>query len=192
MKVVGVTGGIGSGKSIVCKLFSLLGVPVFDADAEAKKMYEQTVIKKKVVKLMGKQVLLPNGSIDKTKLSELIFADTKQLKRINSIIHPPVKKRFLTWKKANKQHSYVVKEAAIMVESGTYKEVDFLISVNAPQKMRIERLLKRGGLSVSQITQRMKLQLSDVKRNKYADAIIYNDLHHSLIEQVLQLHNHFT
>lgn len=188
MKVVGVTGGIGSGKSTVCKIFSLLGVPLYNADLEAKKLYEESAVKKKVVELFGKQVLQKGGSVDKVKLSEIIFNDPKALKNVNGIIHPALRKKFLAWKKKHTNEKYVIKEAAIMIESGAIKDVDFLISVNSPEQLRLERALQRDNTSKEQIFKRIKEQLNDKARNKYADAIIYNDDKHSLIEQVLALH----
>lgn len=188
MKVVGVTGGIGSGKTTVCKIFSLLDVPVYNADLEAKNLYGDNTIKKKIVRLFGRDILQKGASVDKIKLAEIIFNDPSSLKKVNAIIHPAIRKQFLKWKSRHKKEKYVIKEAAIMIESGAIKDVDFLISVNSPVQLRLERALQRDNADKEQILKRMKEQLTDKARNKYADAIIYNDDKHSLIEQVLALH----
>ncbi|MEK6615951.1 MAG: dephospho-CoA kinase [Bacteroidota bacterium] len=188
MKVVGVTGGIGSGKTTVCKIFELLGVPVFYADAEAKKLYDNAIIKSKVVKLFGKKILEKDGNVDKTKLASIVFNDKPSLAKINSLIHPAVRKLFHQWKNRQKGVTYVIEEAAIMVESGVYKEIDYLISINSPTLVRINRVIKSYKLTTSEIKKRMQEQISDKEREQYADAIISNDGRHSLIEQALRIH----
>ena len=188
MKVVGITGGIGSGKTTVCQLFELLGVPVFYADDEAKKLYEDAKIRAKVVMLFGKKVLDKSKRIDKIKLAEIAFSNKALLGKLNAIIHPEVRKRFLGWMKKQKGVKMVIKEAAIMIESGANKDIDYLISINSPKDVKINRILKSRNLSIDEIEKRMSEQLSDKEREKYADAIIVNDEEHSLIQQVLELH----
>lgn len=188
MKVVGVTGGIGSGKTTVCKIFELLGIPVFYADAEAKKFYNDATIKSKVVKLFGKKILGNDGRVDRTKLSSIVFSNKSSLAKINSLIHPLVSKKFQQWKNRQKGVKYIIEEAAIMVESGAYKEIDYLISVNSPKSLRIKRITYSYKLRATEIKKRMREQISDKERKKYADAIIVNDGRHSLIEQVLRIH----
>ncbi|TAL61892.1 MAG: dephospho-CoA kinase [Bacteroidetes bacterium] len=188
MKVVGITGGIGSGKTTVCKLFELLGIPVFYSDDEAKKLYDHSKIRSKVVKLFGKRVLDKNKGIDKNKLAAIVFSNGILLDKLNRIIHPQVQKQFIAWKKKQKGVEMVIKEAAIMIESGAYKEINYLISINSPKQLRINRLLYRNNISVSNIKKRMNEQISDKEREKYSDAIIVNDEKHSLIGQVLQLY----
>lgn len=192
MKVVGITGGIGSGKSTVCKLFELLGVPVFYSDDEAKKLYEDASVRAKVLRLFGKKVMQKGGKIDKARLAEIVFSDKTLLAQLNGIIHPEVAKRFKAWKKTQKGARMLIKEAAIMIESGAYKELDYLISVISPKELKIKRLLSRNNMSVEAIEKRMDEQLSDSERKKYSDALIYNDERHSLIEQVLKLHKKLT
>lgn len=192
MRVVGITGGIGSGKTTVCKIFELLDIPVFYADDEAKKLYDDVKIKLKVVKLFGKNVVKKNGKIDKTKLAEIVFSDKFSLAKLNAIIHPEVRKKFSEWKKKKKDKKYVIKEAAIMIESGAYKELDYLISVNSPKYLRIKRILYKNNIDIKDINKRMNEQISDKIREKYADAVIINDEKHSLIEQVTNLHKHLS
>jgi dephospho-CoA kinase len=188
MKVVGITGGIGSGKTTVCKVFEILGVPVFYADDEAKKLYEEATIKSKVVKLFGKKIVGKKNEIDKKKLAELVFSNSVLLAKLNALIHPQVGKIFRVWKRKQKRAKIVIREAAIMIESKTYKDLDFLITVNSSKEQRVKRILSKGSFGVEDIKQRMSEQLSDKERSKYADAIVVNDENKSLIKQVVKLH----
>lgn len=190
MKVVGITGGIGSGKTTVCKIFELLDIPVFYADDEAKKLYENKKIVSKVVKLFGKQILNSKKKVDKKKLSRIVFDHKPSLLKLNEIIHPEVKRKFNAWMKTQKGAKYVIKEAAIMIESGSYKDVDYLISVNAYKLLRINRIIRRDKVEEKDIKKRINEQISDKERAKYSDAIIVNDGAHSLIEQVLKINKH--
>ena len=189
MKVVGITGGIGSGKTTVCRIFEILGIPVFYADLEAKKLYEDEKIKTKTVKIFGKKILSEKGDIDKRKLAEIVFNDEPSLSKLNALIHPSVKKAFSVWIQNNKNAVYAIKEAAIMIESGSNKEIDYIISVISPKSVSIKRVINRDKLSESDIIRRIKAQISDKERAKSSDEIIYNDDGHSLIEQVLKIHD---
>jgi dephospho-CoA kinase len=188
MRTVGITGGIGSGKTTVCRIFELMGIPVFYADTEAKKLYDVPEIRSKVVALFGKKVLAKGGKIDKKKLADIVFDDRSALSKINSLIHPAVRQRFLEWKKQQKRAPYVIKEAAIMIESGAYKELDHLISVTSPKSLRISRVIGRDNVVKSNIEKRISEQISDIEREKCSDKVIVNDERHSLIEQVLRIH----
>lgn len=189
MKIVGITGGIGSGKTTVCKIFELLKIPVFYADEEAKKLYNEKKILKKVVAVFGKKILDANKKIDRRKLAQIVFNNKFSLARLNAIIHPEVIKRFEAWKKQQKDAKYVIKEAAIMIESETYKDIDFLISVIAPKELRIRRIINRDKTKRTYVEKRIAKQISDAEREKYSDAIIINDGRHSLIKQTLKIHN---
>ncbi len=188
MVVVGVTGGIGSGKTTVAKLFELLNMPVFYADDEAKKLYDNPKLVAKVVKIFGKKVLSKNKNIDKKKLAEIVFSNKELLGKLNAIIHPLVRVEFLIWKKSKKGAPFVIKEAAIMIESGAIKCIDYLVLVKSTKYLKISRLLKRNNFTKTEIESRIKEQLSDSEREKFADAIVLNDEQHSLIKQVLKLH----
>jgi len=192
MKVVGITGGIGSGKTTVCRIFELLGIPVFNADAEAKKLYDEPLIRKKTIKLLGKQILDRKGKIDKKKLASIVFNDKSSLKKINGLIHPIIRQRFLTWRKKQSGTNYLIKEAAIMIESGAHKYIDYLISIESFKSLKISRIMKRDKSTDLDIDKRIREQLSDRERRKYADAIIVNDDRHSLIEQVLKIDRHLS
>ncbi len=188
MKIVGITGGIGSGKTTVCKIFSQLSVPIFYADEEAKKiLFEDKRIGEKVLKILGKEIL-SDGKLDKQKIADVVFADNKKLSKLNSIVHPVVQKIFLAWCKINKSQKYVLKEAAILFESGSYKDCDFVITVTAPENIRVKRVMARDKVSDKEIRQRMKNQWSDKEKTKRSDFIINNDGKLLLIPQVLNIH----
>lgn len=192
MKVVGITGGIGSGKTTVCRIFELFGIPVFYSDAEAKKLYDNPKIKSQVLKLFGREICSKDGRIDKKKLAESVFNNNQKLSKLNALIHPAVKKVFLSWIKKHKSFRYVIKEAAIMIESGANKHIDYLICVRSHKSLRINRIIKRDNLSESEIKKRIREQISDRDREKHADIIIINDDKHSLIEQVKQIHQYLS
>lgn len=189
MKVVGITGGIGSGKTTVCKIFELLKIPVFYADEEAKKLYDEKKILEKVVAIFGKKILDANKRIDRKKLARIVFNNKFFLAQLNAIIHPEVIKRFEAWKKQQKGAKYVIKEAAIMIESKTYNDIDFLISVIAPKELRIKRIINRNKTKRTAVEKRIARQISDAERKRYSDAIIINNGRHSLIKQTLNVHN---
>jgi dephospho-CoA kinase len=173
MKIVGLTGGIGSGKTTVATLFAELGVPVYIADVEAKKLTNSSlVIRRKIIELLGKNAYLNDG-LNRKFVADKIFADTKLLNAVNAIIHPEVAIHFKKW--ASKQKlNYVIKEAAILFENGGYKDCDLVILVTAPKALRIERVKQRDNASSTEIEQRMNNQWSDSKKEKLADIIIEN------------------
>ncbi|HKL07431.1 MAG TPA: dephospho-CoA kinase [Bacteroidales bacterium] len=184
---VGVTGGIGSGKTLVCEIFGHLGIPVFNADIEAKNIYsiDQDVIDQ--LKQLFGQDIYHKGKLKKDVLANIIFNDSKALDKVNSIIHPKVREYFLDW--AEKQTSkYVIEEAAILFESNAYLDLDYIINVHARQDSRIERVMERDNISKEQVLNRMKNQLCDEKRMKLADFTIYNDDERMLLPQVLAIH----
>ncbi|MFN4234959.1 MAG: dephospho-CoA kinase [Bacteroidia bacterium] len=188
MKRIGITGGIGSGKSIVCKVFELLGVPVFYADAEAKKLYFDDDVKETLINKYGKHIYLSDYELNKEKLAEIIFNNPDELKFINKLIHPKVAQVYMQWCEKYKHLPYTLKEAAILFESGAYKEMDKIIAVSAPKEIRIKRIIKRDNFSRSQIEERMKNQWTEEQRLAHADFIIYNDDEQLVLPQIIQLH----
>ncbi len=173
MKIVGLTGGIGSGKTTVAKLFSELGVPVYIADDEAKKLTNSSkVIRRKLIHLLGGQAYI-DGSLNKKYIADKIFTDKALLNSVNAIIHPKVAAHFKKWALRQKTN-YVIKEAAILFENGGYKDCDVVILVTAPKTLRIQRIIKRDNATQSEIEQRMGNQWSDSKKKKLADIIIEN------------------
>ena len=188
MLKLGITGGIGSGKTTVCKLFELLGIPVYYSDEESKKLLaENMAVKEQVVALFGNSILDEEKNIDRKKLASLVFNNKEQLEKLNAILHPAVGIHFEQWLK--KQNApYILKEAAILFESGAYKQVDKVITVVAPLDLKIQRTIKRDGATKEAILSRMQLQLNDEEKVKRSDFVIQNDEQTLLIPQVLDVH----
>ena len=188
---VGITGGIGSGKSTVCEVFKLLGVPVFEADAVAKQLQNTNQkIRKGLTHLFGEDIYAHEGVVDRKKLATLIFNDDFQISKVNELIHPVVLEEFENWLK--KQNSaYIVHEAAILFESGFYKMMDFTILVSASEEQRIERIMKRDGVSREIIMQRIKKQWDEGKKQKLANFVIYNDNNNLIIPEIINIDKYF-
>jgi dephospho-CoA kinase len=185
---VGLTGGIGSGKSLVCSIFRILHIPVFEADREAKIIMESDrEVRSALIELLGSRAYNAGGTPDRKWLAEKIFKDKDIIEKVNSIIHPVVRRSFSAWWK--KQHSpYVVHEAAILFESGAYELMDINVLVTAPVEMRIKRVMLRDGISREQVEVRMNNQWPDTKKRGLANFIILNDESEFLVSQVLDLH----
>ncbi len=189
MILVGLTGGIGSGKTVVCHVFRQLGVPVFNADDAARALYDtEPGIKEKMTCLFGKHIY-SRGRLDRSMLSELIFRDSGLRERVSAIVHPAVRRDFLNWCAAHQQHRYVVLEAAILFESHAEDMVDRVITVLAPEKLRVKRLLTRTGMTRDRIRSIMDSQLPDEERISRSDYIVTNDDNTLVIPQVLRIHN---
>jgi len=187
MMLVGLTGGIGSGKTTVAKMFMELGVPVFIADIEAKKLMRSSkVIQRKLTQLFGEDAYL-DGKLNKPFLASKIFYDKNMLKKMNAIIHPKVGKRFKKW--VLKQDApYVISEVAILFENNTYKNYDRIITVCASEEERLKRILKRDSTSENKIRAIMKNQWDDADKIKYSDYVIYNTTLEETHKQVQKLH----
>jgi len=185
---LGITGGIGSGKTTVCKLFELLGIPVYYSDEESKKLLsEDATLKKQVVSLFGETVLDAEENIDRKKLASIVFNNKEQLEKLNAILHPAVGMHFEQW--LTKQNApYILKEAAILFESGAYKQVDKVITVVAPLELKIQRTMKRDHATKEAVLSRISIQLSDEEKVKRSHFVIENDEQNLLIPQVLKIH----
>jgi len=184
---VGITGGIGSGKSTICNIFRLLGAPVFVADVVAKELTNTSPeIKSGLIDLFGSDIYTPNGTINRKKLAGIIFNDKIQLQKVNELIHPVVRAEFLKW--AQQQDApYVIHEAAILFESGFYKMMDFTILVSAPEEMRIERVSLRDGSSAEEVKERMSKQWNDEQKRKLASIELVNDNRELLIPRIIEI-----
>jgi len=189
MYTVGLTGGIGSGKSLVAQIFSHLGIPVFNADAEAGKILDEDLqIRHQLTEWFGQEIY-KDGRPDRPKLAGIIFNDAEMLSKVNRLIHPKVLDRFLNWCGENQNKPYVIHEAAILFESGFYRHMDTTILVTAPEKIRIARVKQRDKTTEESIRQRMQNQWTDEQKSNLAGYIIQNDGESSLLPKVLEIHN---
>ena len=183
---VGVTGGIGSGKSTVCKIFRLLGVPVFEADKVAKELINSnSKIKRELINLFGEDIYMTNGLVNRKKLAGIIFNDDIQLRKINELVHPIVREEFLKWEKLQKT-KYVIHEAAILFESGFYKIMDFTILVSTNKNERVKRVMKRDNIPEELVLERMEKQWSDEEKRKLATVEIKNNDENLIIPQIVK------
>jgi dephospho-CoA kinase len=184
---LGVTGGIGSGKTTVCKVFAVLGIPVFSADVEAKRIQDNNRdLQKKINSLAGKD-LFASGKLDRSEMAKLIFSNKDLLEKVNSIVHPAVFKYFREWA-ASQDSPYSVMEAAILFESGASRMMDRIVTVVTPMEERIERLIRGNKFTREQITERVKNQIDDESRIKQSDYVIYNSENDMIIPAVLGIH----
>jgi dephospho-CoA kinase len=187
MKVIGLTGGIGSGKSIVARVMETLGVPVFDADRAALALYdEDEALLTEVKERFGDSVIQPGGQLNRQALASIVFNDVEALKQLNAMVHPRVAKKFDAWKKMQKA-SAVIREAAILFESGSASDCDVVIVVTAPEDLRVARVQKRNGWSDAEVRARMKRQWTEMQLLESADAVIVNDDKHLLLPQVTRV-----
>jgi dephospho-CoA kinase len=187
MLKVGLTGGIGSGKTVVANIFKVLGIPVFDADANAKEIMEkdETLISQ-IKKEFGEEVYT-GTKLNRKYLADKVFADPYLLEKLNAIVHPATIQAGWNW--AAKQTSpYIVKEAALMFEAGSAAGLDYVIGVTAPKPLRIKRVMERSGLSREEVISRMNRQVDDVIKMRLCDFVIVNDEQEMLMTQVLKLH----
>jgi len=185
-KVIGLTGGIGSGKSTIAKFFEDFGVPVYIADDQAKKIMQDEKIISEIENIFG-NIIFDSNVLNRKKLAEIVFNDANQLAKLNAIIHPAVKHDFDIWLLNNKMFSYVVYEAAILFESGRYMECDIIITVTAPDEVKIDRVIKRDNTTREHVLSRMKMQWNDVDRLSKSDFIINNESLKIAKEEVLKI-----
>lgn len=189
MLKVGITGGIGSGKSMVCSLFSLLGRPVYNSDDRARKLLNSDPrMLAGLTALFGLEILDDQGKPDRKKIGSLVFADAELLQKLNALIHPAVFRDFDLWVESlDRAIPYCIREAAIMFESGSDKQNNINVLVYAPLEKRILRVCKRDRLARAEVLGRISKQMSEEEKMKLSDHIIYNNDTDSLIEQVMEL-----
>jgi len=192
MLKIGVTGGIGSGKTTVCKVFELLGIPVFYADDVAKSiMQTDPVLKTALLDTFGENSYTKDGMLNRAYISSIVFNDKQELEKLNSLVHPAVLRAFDNWVLDQHESPYVIKEAALLYESGGFKMCNKSILVIAPTLIKMNRVKLRDGVSEEDIQLRMNRQFSDEIKIKYADHILNNDEKQLLIPQIIQLHQQF-
>lgn len=192
MLKIGITGGIGSGKTTVCKVFELLGIPVFYADNVAKSiMQTDPVLKKEILNTFGEKSYFINGELNRPYISSIVFNNESELDKLNALVHPAVFRAFDVWLANHIDAPYIIKEAALLFETDSYKMCDLSILVISPEASRISRIKARDGISTEEILLRMDRQFSDEKKEKLADHILINNESRLLIPQILILHQQF-
>ncbi len=187
MLKIGITSGIGAGKTTASKLFELLGVPVYYADDRAKQlMNEDDELKQKIITLFGSSVYAP-GQLDRKLLANLIFNDEKKLALLNSLVHPATLADAAKWMQSQKT-AYAIKEAALIFESGSHLQLDAVIGVSAPFDLRLSRAMKRDHLPAEKVIERMNKQMPEDEKMQRCNYLLYNDEQQLLIPQVMALH----
>jgi dephospho-CoA kinase len=187
---IGITGGMGAGKSTICKIFGQLGISIYDADARAKWiMNNDKELKKAIISNFGWDAYTRNDDLNREYLAKVVFNNQNQLEILNSIVHPAVESDYEQWAIQHKDEPYSLKEAALLFESNSFKTLHKVIVVNSPIETRIERIIKRDHVKREDILKRIQNQTTDRQRMSMADWIIYNDGVHSLIEQTMKVHN---
>lgn len=189
-RIIGLTGGIGSGKSTVATYIASKGIPVYIADEEAKKLMDSKVIIKKIQAIFEENVLTDEGNLDRKKIGSIVFNQPEKLAQLNAIVHPEVKKHFEKWVKKHKNQSFVVKEVAILFETGGNLACDKVIMITAPEEIRIERAMKRDNIDRESVLSRIKNQLPEEEKIKMSNFVVYNtDLQNTFtqIDQILKI-----
>lgn len=184
MQIIGLTGGIGSGKSVVADLLIVMGIPVYDSDSRSKQLCDTDEVLKTGLKSLFCEKLYNNGVLNRSLLAEKIFNDDKALKAVNAIVHPAVGRDFISWIGKHNFSSIVVQETAILFEAGLSDRYDFIVSVTAPESLRIIRACKRSGLLPEDVRNRMKNQIGEEERTRLSDFVIVNDDRKGLIPQI--------
>jgi len=191
MLKIGLTGGIGSGKTSVAQIFEVLGIPVYYADAEARRlMNEDPELRKNIIQNFGKEAY-SGDFLDRNFLGKLVFEDKKKLAILNALVHPLTIQDGNAWM-ARQHTAYAIKEAALIFEGGVEKYLDYVIGVFAPKALRISRTMKRDHISEEEVLKRMGNQLDDAEKMKRCDFVIYNDEEKPVLKQVLELHETLT
>jgi dephospho-CoA kinase len=188
MLKIGLTGNIGSGKSVISGIFSSLGIPVYVADDVSKKFLDAPGVKNEIIKHFGYGILTNDHEINRRSLASIVFTDEKALLLLNSILHPRIKQDFRNWAMLQKGTPYVIQEAAIIFESGFSKEYDYIIHVACPKEIAIDRVVKRDKIDSHSVMRRMQFQLDDAEKSGLADFVIRNDGSELVIPQVLAIH----
>ncbi|RAU84170.1 dephospho-CoA kinase [Pontibacter arcticus] len=193
MLKIGITGGIGTGKTIVTRIFALLGVPVYDSDARAKwVMHHDAILRQELIAAYGPDAFTAQGDLNRPYLASIVFNNPERLAALNAIVHPRVRADFEVWTALHTNKPYILKEAALMYESDAWKQMDEIITVFAPMEVRMKRLQQRDAhRSEEEIKAIIEKQLSEDEKMKRAQHIIYNDEQTLLIPQVLELHTYF-
>jgi dephospho-CoA kinase len=188
MYQVGITGGIGSGKTLVCSILEVLGIPVYYADREARKLMDtNAALRKKIEELFGKESYR-EGALDRKYVGGRVFGNRELLEQLNRLVHPVVREDYRSWAGERKGVPYVVEEAAVLFESGASRFMDRTVLVYAPEALRMKRVMERDGVSSGDVSRRMMHQMDEEKKKILADEVIVNDDRNMLVPQVVDLH----
>jgi dephospho-CoA kinase len=188
MKKIGITGGIGSGKTTACEIFKLLGVPVFHADTEARNLQNNDItIKKLLIELFGAEIYTHDGMLDRKQLAEIIFNDHEALAAVNAIIHPAVRQCFMKWLENYQDSAYVLYEAAVLFESGYASDFDMNILILADEAVRTRRVMQRDHISENLVKQRIRNQTPDSEKIDKVDYILENNGCKLLLPEIIKL-----
>lgn len=188
--LVGITGGIGVGKSFCAEIFKWLGVPLYIADKEAKLiMIQDQDVKAAIIDLFGKESYIDDGRINRKHLAKVIFSDPSQLAKMNAIVHPAVRDHFRKWADMHQNHPYIIQESALIFETGSFKLFDKVIVVDAPLELRISRTMTRDHTSREEVLARISKQYDQKEKVELADHIIHNDGRQMIIPQIIQIHH---
>lgn len=186
--VVGITGGIGSGKSTICNVFRILGIPVFEADAAARHLMDSdATIKNALTGLFGDTIYTPSGHLNRQKMAEEIFTNNNLRIKVNELVHPVVRSKFYEFLEQNEALPYVIYEAAILFEGGFHEKMNFSILIAAPEEQRIARVMERNGLTEKSVRERMKSQWPEEKKRELADMCLENDNSHLILPEIIQV-----
>jgi dephospho-CoA kinase len=187
---VGLTGGIGCGKSMVSGIFKVLGIPVFDADAATKNiMATDPVLQQRLMAVFGKAIFA-NGVLDRKLLASMVFPDPFKLEQLNALVHPAAIAAAEKWMEAQQGVPYAIKEAALFFEAGSAGDIDYMIGVSAPKALRIKRVMERDGVGRQEVLTRMSRQIEEDIKMRLCDVVVVNDEQQPLIPQVLAIHTH--
>jgi len=185
---IGLTGGIGAGKSVVARIFEVIGVPVYYADDAARELQNNDPdLISEITALFGPSAY-QNGKLDRKYISEIVFNDAGKLRQLNALVHPITIQNAFEWMKGQTA-AYSIKEAALIFESGAELELDYVIGVTAPEKMRISRTMARDSITEEEVRRRMERQIPEDEKMRLCDYVIFNDEKQLLIPQVLKIHN---
>ena len=187
---IGLTGNIGSGKTMVSEIFTVLGIPVYHADEVSKTFLDDPAVKNEIVRYFGYGVLTNDHEINRRSLASIVFTDEPSLDKLNSILHPRVKQDFRNWVELHSGKPYVIHEAAIIFESGFSHEYDYIIHVSCPKEIAIERVVTRDNIDTNSVLRRIQVQLEDAEKARLSDFVIHNDGSKLVIPQVLAIHQY--
>lgn len=186
---IGITGGIGSGKTTACQVFATLGIPVFYADLQARRlMQEDPFLVTGIRNLLGEDAYGSDGQLDRPLVAERVFGNTALLQKLNALVHPAVGRHGQEWHRQQEEVPYTLYEAALLFESGGHREMDRIIVVTAPEEVRLQRVMTRDGATEAEVRARMARQLPQAEKEERADFLIHNDGQQLLLPQVIEIH----